>query len=72
MRKHYVVCQIEGEIAKAKADMQRMVNFYYAQNIGKILKKADLSKKEKVEIIEQMERNIKDKIEYEVKEESKC
>ncbi|MCM1387095.1 MAG: hypothetical protein NC231_07195 [Bacillus sp. (in: Bacteria)] len=59
MRKYNVKCKIEGEITQAKADIQQSVNFYYAQNIGKILKKADLSKEEKIEIVEEIKKNIK-------------
>lgn len=59
MRKHYVKCNIEGEITQAKADMQQSVNFYYVKNIGNILRKSDLSREEKVKIIEELEKNIK-------------
>lgn len=59
MRKHIVECRIEGEITKKNADLQKFVNFNYVKNIEKILQKTGFTKDEKIQVIEQLEKNIK-------------
>lgn len=59
VRKHYIKCQIVGEIHETSEALQDTVNRYYVNYVENILKKSNLSKEEKIRIINAIQENIK-------------
>lgn len=58
MRKHYVACQIVGEIQENLGSVQDTINRCYVNSVKNILNNSDLSKEERIRMINCIQKNM--------------
>ena len=59
MRKHIVKCKVEGEIEKVMEYIRIETGKAYVEKVGRILKMSDISKEDKISIINRIQENFK-------------
>lgn len=62
MRKHSVKCRIEEKTEENRRNIQYYINYYYVQEVERILEHSELSREEKTDFIQEVENRIKEKI----------
>lgn len=59
MRKHIVKCQVEGNVEEFKQELQCNINLLFSEIIEKKLLQSELSKEEKIDLIDNLIKEVK-------------